>query len=292
MSSARHPCYGAFVSGACLYPLLLGSAAAIGAAFGSLMNVCLVRIPLGISLWWPPSRCDVCHTPVAWYENVPVLSWLILGGKCRTCGTSIPAFHPVVELLGAVLAWLVFRRFVPSVDQVDAPHLFAATLYFGFAWSLTLSALMDVRARIFPDGATLYAIPAGLVGATMLDAFGYHGWMDIGWRASFLGAFVGGGFFGALSVVAYLVLGREGLGWGDVRMLAMIGAFLGPIPGLFIVLMFGSLVGGAVAIVAALIQRRSSYVPFGPSLAAGAILYLLWGDVIVHRWMPGAAMYL
>lgn len=270
-----------------VYALILLSATLMGAAFGSFLNVAILRIPAGASLWSPPSHCPVCESSIAWYDNVPVLSWLVLRGRCRTCDAPIPAFHVVIETLVALVAWLIVHRFIRTEAEIDPPHLAAATLYFGFVWCLLLAAFVDLRTRIIPEHASLYALPVGLAGAAVLDALGYHGWLHIGWRMSFLGALAGGGLLGGLSLTWRYVLGREGLGWGDVRLAAMIGAFLGPVPGLWSVLLIGSVLGALAGIGTLLMRQRSSYLPFGPSLAAGAVIYLFWGDHLIRRFLPG-----
>ncbi|HMV65850.1 MAG TPA: prepilin peptidase [Myxococcota bacterium] len=270
-----------------MYPLLLLTATAIGASFGSAANVAITRIPEERSLWWPPSACGVCEAPIRWYDNVPVFGWLALRGRCRDCGAPIAAFHPVVEALGAALGWLVFRRFVPGLGAVDLPHFAAAGVYFGFCWLLVIAALVDLRSRIIPEMSSLYAIPAGIVACTALEAVGYRGWLAVGWQASVLGACVGGGALGLMSIAWRLVLGREGLGWGDVRLVAMIGAFVGPLPGLWLVLLLASVLGALAGISAALLARGSVYLPFGPSLALAAMTYVLYGDVLVRHLLPG-----
>jgi leader peptidase (prepilin peptidase)/N-methyltransferase len=275
-----------------LYAAWKIAAFAAGASLGSFMGVALSRIPDGVSLWSPPSRCDVCGTPIAWRDNIPLISWLALGARCRACEAPLPALYPLIELLGGMVAWLVFDRFVPSPAFLDAPHLAAAAVFYLFCWLLLLATYLDLKARIIPEISSVWAVPIGVACAAGLEWLGYAGWLSIGWRASVIGALLGGGVLGTLSLVWRYALGRDGLGWGDVRLVAMIGAFLGPLPGLWTVLLLGSFGGALVGIGAVLALRRSVYLPFGPSLAAAGITYVLWGDQLVVRLFPGMAAFL
>lgn len=270
-----------------LYFLYQLTAFAIGLSLGSFVALAVVRIPEDQSVRHPPSRCPVCHTPIGWSDNIPVLSWLALKGRCRHCGTPIPPMYPLVELTGGLVGWLVFRRFVAGPWQMDVPHLAAFATYLGFAMLLLLATYTDLRARIIPEISSLYAIPLGIGTAALLSALGYEGWLGHGWRWSVLGAVAGGGGLGLLSWGWYAVLGREGLGQGDVRLAGMIGAFVGPAPGLWLVLLMASFGGALVGVVVALLLRRSAYLPFGPALAVAGLVYLLFGDWIVVQWWPG-----
>jgi leader peptidase (prepilin peptidase)/N-methyltransferase len=275
-----------------LYPLHQLTAFAIGLCLGSFLNVCILRIPEDRSLWSPPSACPVCGTAIAWHDNVPVLSWLVLRARCRSCHTPISPMYPLIELLMGLLAWLLFRRFVPTPAHVDAANLAAWTVYTGFVFLVLLAAYTDLRTRIIPELASLWAIPIGLGAAALLEGLGYHGWLAIGWRASVLGALLGGASMGGLALIWRALFGREGLGNGDVRLVAMMGAFLGPLPGLWMVLLLGSFLGAFAGLLALSVLRRSAFMPFGPSLSAAGILYVLYGDVIVARLFPNMARLL
>ncbi len=244
------------------------AAFAIGAVLGSFAGLAVDRVPLDRSLWSPPSACMACRTPLGWADNVPVVSWVALGGRCRACGTAIPWRYPVIELLGGCLGWLCFRRFVPHPLDVDLPHLMA----FG--------------------GVSIYAVPVGVALAVALEALGYHGWLAVGWRSAVLGAAVTGGALGFVSWSWYAVTGAEGLAWGDVRLLAMVGAFVGALPGAWVVVLLASLLGAAVGVASAAVERRSAYLPFGPAVAVSGVIYVLWGDVVVRRLFPTMAGFL
>jgi leader peptidase (prepilin peptidase)/N-methyltransferase len=269
------------------HTLLHITATLIGLVLGSFVNVALVRLPAGRGLWWPGSACDVCGTPLRWYDNVPVLSWLWLRGRCGTCHTPIPAFHPLIEALGGALAWLVFLRFVPGPASIDAPQLAAAAIYFVFVVLLLIAAFVDLRTHVIPDEVSLGAIPLGIAGNAALDALGYDGWLGPGWKLATLGAFAAFALLGGLSLTWRLALGRDGLGWGDVRLLAMIGAFVGPLPGLWTVLLLACVIGVLSGAGVAIATRRSAYLPFGPAIAAAAIAYVLYGDALVRATWPG-----
>jgi leader peptidase (prepilin peptidase)/N-methyltransferase len=275
-----------------LYPLHQLTAFVIGLCLGSFLNVCILRIPEDRSVISPPSACPVCRTPLGWSENVPVVSWIALGARCRTCATPISPMYPLIELLMGLLAWLLFRRFVPVGASLDPAALAAWSLYTTFTFLALLAAYTDLRTRIIPEAASLWAVPVGLLGTAGLELLGYHGWLDIGWRGAALGALLGGASMGSLAWLWRVVFQRDGLGNGDVRLVAMIGAFLGPLPGLWMVLMLGSFLGAFAGLIALLVLRRTAFLPFGPSLSAAAIIYVLYGDAIVRYVFPNMARLL
>ena len=275
-----------------LYLLYQLTAFAIGLCLGSFLNVCILRIPDDKSLWSPPSSCPVCQTPIAWYDNIPVFSWMRLGARCRHCETPIPPMYPLIEMTMGMLAWLLYRRFVPSPQNLEPVTLAAWALYLVFVFLLLLAAYTDIRTRIIPEQASTWAIPVGLLGTAALESAGYHGWLAIGWRSGVLGTLMAFVLLGGLSWTWRAVFQREGLGWGDVMLVSMIGAFLGPLPGTWMVLLMGSFLGAAVALIALIAMRRSAYLPFGPSLSAAAIIYVLYGDVLVTALLPGMAALL
>ncbi len=275
-----------------LYVMWQLAGAAIGASFGSLAALASIRLAADRSLWSPPSHCPVCHSGVRWHDNVPVVGWLVLQGRCRDCGTSISPFYPLVEAGFACLGWLLFRRFVPGPHALDLAHLAAFGVYLVFAWMLMVAAYSDLRSRIIPELVSLWAVPVGIAACAGLEALGYDGWMAVGWRGSVVGVAVGALPMFLLSWVWERVSGREGLGHGDVRMIGMIGAFVGALPGLLVVLVLASFGGAAVGIVWAAVRGRSGYLPFGPWLTFGALAYVLYGDLLVARALPSLAPFL
>jgi leader peptidase (prepilin peptidase)/N-methyltransferase len=219
-------------------------------------------------------------------QNIPVITWFILKGKAKCCGASISVEYPLTEAIGASLSWLLFQRFVPTIFDLDAAHLTAWALYYCFAMMLVIAAMVDLKYRIIPDEVTIYAVPVGLLGVILLNTLGYQGWLDISWQNAALGAAVTGGLMASLSLSFLYIFNRDGLGWGDVKLLTAIGAFIGLAPGAWFVLMFGSLLGSTVGLVHLLTTWKRAYLPFGPSLAIATIVYVLFGDWIVAILFP------
>ncbi len=260
------------------------AAVALGLVLGSFWNVCIARWP-DASVIRPRSRCPACRESIAAFDNIPIVSWFILRGHCRCCGTPISPTYPLIELLGGLLGFLLYRRFVPVPADLDEAHLAAFALYFTFASALVVGAFIDVRDHILPDETTLWTIPIGVGGAALLQALGYTGWLDLGWREAVLGATAGWVFFKAMAWSAYGFTGVEALGEGDVRLLAAIGSFTGPLGVLFVA--FGASATQAVfGLAATAILRQRVYLPFGPALAYWALTYVLYGDVLLEAWFP------
>ncbi|MCB9664099.1 MAG: prepilin peptidase [Alphaproteobacteria bacterium] len=269
-----------------LYVAWSVAAFALGAALGSFAALAVARIPDDEPLWSPASRCPTCRTPLAWHDNVPLASWVLLRARCRTCHTPIPASYPLVELTCALTGWLLFRRFVPGVSALDLPHVAAFGLYLGMATLLAIAAFTDVRARIIPEVASHWAIPFAIAGAGLLQLLGYDGWLDLGWKQAVLGSLVGGLVLAVPGGLWRLVLGTEGVAWGDVRLLALIGAFVGPMPGVVVVTLLACFAGVGLGAVLAFGAGRSGYLPFAPALSLGALVYVLYGDLLVQRVFP------
>lgn len=191
-----------------------GFAFLIGATVGSFLNVCILRIPEeGVSIFYPRhSRCPVCHTQIAWFDNIPILSWLALRGKCRTCKTPISLQYPLVELLTAVMAVAVVKRF--GLQPVSL-------VWFALICSLIVITFIDMAWWIIPDVISLPAIPLGIVLAYVV------GDPMPSWQSAVWGAVLGGGLFLLISQGYVWLTGRQGMGMGDAKLLGMIGAFLG-----------------------------------------------------------------
>ena len=241
-----------------------------GTLVGSFLNVCICRLPKDESIVSPPSHCPVCSYQIRWYDNIPLLSYLFLRGKCRGCGTHISIQYPLVELLNGVLAMLLFLRFGPT-------PAFAAL--FLFCSALVVITFIDIEHQIIPDEISLSGIVVGFALSFFLQG---HGWLN-----SLLGILLGGG---SLLLVAYsyqLLTGKEGMGGGDIKLLAMMGAFLGwkAVP---FIIFASSLIGSVVGISIMLVQKKDSKlaIPFGPYLAVGAVLYIFYGKALI-RWYLG-----
>ena len=234
-----------------------------GAAVGSFLNVCIHRLPLHVSLAWPGSHCPNCQAPVKPYDNIPVLSYLWLRGRCRSCRVPIPLKYPLIELVTAAVFLGTFALFEP-------PMLFPRLL---FACAMIVLAVIDLEHRILPDVITLPGIAAG---------FAFSLFLPPGWRESLIGIVAGGGSLWLMGEVYYRVRGEEGMGFGDVKMLAMIGAFLGW-RSMLLTLVLSSFLGSLIGLLM-IASRRGDMkyaLPFGTFLAAGALVASVVGDRIV-----------
>jgi leader peptidase (prepilin peptidase)/N-methyltransferase len=253
----------------------------VGAAIGSFLNVCIYRIPAEESVVSPGSRCPGCGTPIAWYDNVPIVSWLVLGGRCRRCRTTIASRYPYVEAATGGLALLALWRL-----GATPPALVA----FAFTAALLLITFIDFDHFFIPDEVSLPGVLIGLV----LSALP-HG---IGLANAALGAALGGGLLWLVAWGYERSTGTEGMGLGDVKLLAMIGAFLGwqAIPIVLVVASIGGSLAGVFVIFGARGRRavrrvahalgwravlpfvrraaRRTAIPFGPFLALGAVVAL------------------
>ncbi|MGE0393322.1 MAG: A24 family peptidase [Vicinamibacterales bacterium] len=249
--------------------LVAGLAGLLGLVVGSFLNVCIYRLPRGQSIVWPGSRCGACGRTLRWYENVPVLSWLVLRGRCRTCRAAISATYPAVEAATGVL--FLGGYLVHGLHPLLPVRLTFASL-------LVVLFVIDLRHRILPDRITLSGIAIGLGASVALPP---------GPASAFAGAALGGGLLWAISEGYFRLRGREGLGFGDVKMLAMIGAFLGW--ELTLLTLFVASLAGSVAGLALIATRRGdlqSALPFGTFLTIGALVAAGVGDRLV-AWYAG-----
>lgn len=265
-----------------------GFAILFGLAFGSFMNVLIARWPEDASLM-PRSHCPSCGHHVRWFDLVPVLSWVWLRGRCRDCGTPIPLTYPLVEILGGLLAWLLFQRFFTGVEDLDAAHVAAWVVFFGFTILVVVMSFVDLRHHIIPDQTSSYAIPFGLLGTVVLGLLGFDGWPAVSWIQSVFGALAGGVFLGGIALLWRRFFGEDAMGLGDAKVLAMIGSFLGALPGVWVVLLVGSVLGAVAHLLALVVRRRRAYLPFGPFLGLAAIVHVLYGDVLIPLFLPGLA---
>jgi leader peptidase (prepilin peptidase) / N-methyltransferase len=249
------------------YYLLAGL---LGALIGSFLNVCIYRLPRHESILWPGSHCPSCGKPIAWYDNSPVISYALLGGRCRTCQASIPVRYPVVEAANAIGYLVIFWQFGPNGTTV---------LYAALCSALIVVAGTDLSHKIIPDAVTLPGIVVGLLGAATV--------LPVSVISSVLGIAVGGGLLWILAWASPYLFGKEGMGGGDIKLVAMVGAFLGWKPAL-LTIMIGSLIGSVVGIglIAARIIKRDEYVPFGPFLVVGAMLSMFFARQLL-AWYQG-----
>jgi leader peptidase (prepilin peptidase)/N-methyltransferase len=244
-----------------------------GLAIGSFLNVCIHRLPRGESLAWPGSHCPRCRQPIAWFHNVPVLGYLALGGRCARCRERISPVYPLVEAGTAAL-------FVLTYLELGWTPLLAVRL--AFAAAMVVLFFVDLEHQILPNVITVPGIVLGLLASLVLEP---------GWRSAAAGAAVGGGILWLIAEVYLRARGIEGMGMGDVKMLAMIGAFLG-LP-LVILTLVGASLGGALAGLAVVATRRGGLqyaLPFGTFLAVAAVAAGLWGTPLVE-WYLSALQY-
>jgi leader peptidase (prepilin peptidase)/N-methyltransferase len=248
---------------------LLVLAGVLGLAVGSFLNVCIYRLPRRQSLVHPPSRCPRCGRGLSWFDNIPVVSWLALRGRCRQCGEPIAAQYPIVEIVTAVL-------FVAVVVLTPTVPLIVSRLVLGSA--LIVLFMIDLEHQILPNVITLPGIAVGLA----LSLLAPPGIVDAA-----IGAALGAGVLYAIAAGYYLVRKEEGMGMGDVKMLAMIGAFLGW-QSVLLTLVLSSFSGALIGIALLATSRGSMRyaLPFGTFLALGAFVAMLSGDAI-FTWYLG-----
>jgi leader peptidase (prepilin peptidase)/N-methyltransferase len=233
--------------------MFVALAAVIGALIGSFLNVCIYRLPIGRSIVFPPSACEACGRQLSWFENLPIVSWMLLSARCRTCKAPLSFRHPFIEALTALMFGAAAWYYGPSM-------LLISRVVFGCA--LIVLFAIDLDHHLLPNVITLPGIVVGLAFSLLTEP---------GLLASLVGAVVGGGSLWLIAEGYYRIRHEEGLGMGDVKMLAMIGAFIGWQLTL-VTLMMASLAGAFVGlIVIALRKGDMKYaLPFGTFLAMGA----------------------
>ncbi len=249
-----------------------------GALVGSFLNVCILRLPKGESIVSPPSHCPACNTPIPFYDNIPLISYLFLRARCRYCGVRISFRYFIVELLMAALAVALLLRVGLGLGY------FA---YFVFVASLIVITFIDLDERIVPDVISLPGIGLGL----LLSIVNWLLPMDLlsvlpSPMSSLMGVLLGGGSLLGVAWAYQLFTGREGMGGGDVKLLAMVGAFLGW-PAIPVALFFASLTGSLIGL-GLMIQKQADgklALPFAPFLCLGAILHLFIGEILIDFYL-------
>lgn len=242
-----------------------------GAVIGSFLNVCIFRLPEGNSIVKPSSQCPHCHHLIRFYDNVPLIGYLFLKGKCRDCGEKISLRYPLVEFITAVFALLLFSKFNLSLDFL---------VFFFFTAVLIVITFIDLDHQIIPDVLTLPGIPIFF----FLSVFV----VKVPWMDAVIGLFAGGGILLAIAFGYELIAKREGMGGGDIKLLAMIGGFLGW-KSLIFILLFSSLIGAIIGIAVMIIQKQDMKyaVPFGPFLSAAAVAYVFFGHIFMQFLILG-----
>jgi leader peptidase (prepilin peptidase)/N-methyltransferase len=253
----------------------VSAALVLGLVVGSFLNVCIYRIPLEESIAWPGSRCTSCGRALAWFENIPVVSWLVLRGRCRTCGASISWMYPLVELTTGAL-------FVATYLAHGWTPLLAVRLV--FACAMVALFAIDYVHQILPNVITLPGIVFGFLCSVFVPP---------GWTSSLIGLVVGGVFPFLVAEGYSRLRGKEGMGMGDLKMFAMVGAFLGW-PLVWITLILSSLLGIAIGGTALLVSRRGlgTRIPFGTFIAVAALVCALWEVPVLHAYEAALSGYL
>jgi leader peptidase (prepilin peptidase)/N-methyltransferase len=263
-------------------------AVVFGLIIGSFLNVVILRLPQGMSITIPRSHCPQCKRLIPWYDNIPILSYIILRGHCRRCGKGISLRYPLIEGLTGVVSLLVYFKFGLGVEWA---------IFLAFSAAIIALAFIDLDHRILPDPITLNGIWVGMLATIYLNepnpfvsrllrfaGIELTNTRAIAFLGSILGAVVGGGLLWGVAEAYLRLRGIEGMGFGDVKMMAMVGAFLGA-PLALLTIMIGSLLGSVIGLIFIRLagKTRQYELPFGTFLAASAILTVLYGDDLI-RW--------
>jgi len=257
-----------------------------GSIIGSFLNVCIYRLPRGESVVFPSSYCPLCKAPIRFYDNIPILSYILLRGRCRACGVKISPQYVIVETLSGISCALILWRFGLRVE---------AAFYFVFIAALIVVTFIDLEHKIIPDVVTIPLLVIGLLWAALRTNWGVlkfltssvGGFWDILFiidkipiTNSLLGAILGAAMLWSVGFIYEKLRGREGMGMGDVKLLAMMGAFLGW-SGVIFVTLIGSFLGTVVGLSLVLFKGKDlKYaVPFGPFLSVGGVIYFVFSNV-------------
>ena len=241
----------------------------LGLVLGSFYNVCIYRLPREESIVWPGSRCPHCRHPLSILDNLPLVSFLLLKGACRYCPAPISCQYPLIEGMTGLATVMIGWKFGLSWAFLQALLLFGALL---------VISVIDLSHQIIPDLISYPGIGIGLVFSWLTGSPGL-------W-SSWIGLLLGGGLLWLLALGYQMVAGKEGMGGGDIKLLAMIGAFLGW-PGVLVTLLLGSFLGTLVGLALILIWKkdRTHAVPFGPFLSLGAVIHLFFGTILLNWYL-------
>ena len=240
-----------------------------GALVGSFLNVCIIRLPKEESIIIPGSHCPHCNHPIKFYDNIPLISYLLLGGKCRYCKRSISAQYPLVEGTTAISSLLLFLKWGLSLSYF---------FYFSFVAALIIITVIDLYHQIIPDVISIPGIGVGLLGALIIPHITFFN--------SLLGILLGGGSLFVVATFYQWLFKREGMGGGDVKLLAMIGAFLGW-DAVILTILLSSLIGSITGIIIMVLKGKDfKYaIPFGPFLSLGAVIALFYKNEIISWYL-------
>jgi leader peptidase (prepilin peptidase) / N-methyltransferase len=275
-----------------------------GISWGSFLNVCIYRIPEELSVVKPRSRCPKCGYSIPWYDNIPLFSWLMLGGKCRQCKVAISPRYFVVELLTGLLfvwVWLLYSD-VESLMLLDGSALWAdggAKLLFVpytiMIFGLILGTFVDIDHMILPDRTTIGGMIAGGLLSFIFPAMHGETAHLQGLLQSVYGMAFGFGILWSVSILGRLILRKDAMGFGDVKLMGALGAFLG-IPAVLFIIFISSLLGSVVGVTLIAMGKRDAQarIPFGPYIAAAAVIWIFggygWWDLYLN-WIYSTASY-
>lgn len=270
---------------------------AMGACIASFMNVCIWRIPRNESVVSPPSHCPNCNAPIRWYQNIPILSWCCLRGKCANCHKPISVRYTIVELLGGILFLMAYFQWgIPFFFRGDVAlyglqplrSLWAVPVFWVVFTGLILGSFVDLAEQWIPDRVTIGGMILGvplsfLVPELQGEQMRLHA---LYWSLG--GLFFGFGFLWLVGFVFSKIVKKDALGFGDVKLIGAVGAFFGPGAVLFTIIV-SSFVGAVVGVVLMLRGKAKlggfTAVPYGPFLALGVIAWMFWGPGIVGRYL-------
>ncbi|QSJ20660.1 prepilin peptidase [Nostoc sp. UHCC 0702] len=251
----------------------------LGASIGSFINVVVYRLPARLSILWPPSRCPHCLNQLKAYDNVPVLGWVWLGGRCRYCKSKISVRYPVVEALTGIIFLLIFLLFHVSVATIG---------YWAFcSWLLALS-LIDLDTMTLPNALTQSGLVVGIIFQMTVGFFSEASWQGLikHLMMAIVGAVLGLWLFDAIAIFGSMALGKPAMGAGDAKLAAMMGAWLGwkyLLLAEFIACAVGALVGIATIILSG--RKKGRKIPFGPFLALGSLITVFGGEAILSAYL-------
>ena len=250
--------------------LIVGLVFMFGMCIGSFLNVCIYRLPSSMSIINPSrSFCPQCNSAIQFYDNIPVFSYLWLKGRCRNCKASISLRYPLVELMTGILAIAILFMFGLTLEGF---------VYFIFISSLLVITFIDIDHKIIPDIISLPGIPIGLAASFVLP--------DITFKSSLIGLLVGGGSLLLVAWTYSLITHKEGMGGGDIKLLGMIGTFIGW-KGVIFTIFAASLAGTLVGIIVMLLKGKNLKfaIPFGPFLSIGAMSYVFFGEKVIFWYL-------
>jgi len=264
-----------------------------GACIGSFLNVCIYRIPKeGLSIVAPRSYCPSCNKTIPWYLNIPLVSWLMLRGRCRFCRARISPRYILVELLTAILFLLAWLKW-SACTCCPRPLGLAAVLdgklvpmYWLVIWGLVLGTFVDFDEMIIPDRVTLGGIIAGFICSALAPSLhGQDTWLK-GLMFASLGMAIGWGLLWSMGAIGKLILKKDAMGFGDVKLMGAVGAFFGWRAVLFVIFV-SSLTGSIVGIALVLAKRKEMQgkIPYGPYIALATLIWLFWGPTLWNMYV-------